>query len=74
MLRFSKLDNCLSVAGEGVGFIVMLFTREADEELIQEKRDSLWDVYLLNTYGIPKWKCAAGIWLLYRELRERVLC
>ena len=37
MLRSSKLDNCLGVAGKGVGFIVMLFTREAEEELIQEK-------------------------------------
>ena len=37
MLRSSKLDNCLSVVGKGMGFIVILFTREADEELIQEK-------------------------------------
>ena len=37
MLRSYKLDNCLGVAGKRVGFIVMLFTREADEELIQEK-------------------------------------
>lgn len=37
MLRSSKLGNCLGVAGKRVGLIVMLFTREADEELIQEK-------------------------------------